>query len=65
MIVAEYPVIKDPTVLTNNRNQDISIQTRIERSLEKSGQTTAYNEEFNKMIARGCMREIPQDELDD
>ena len=65
MIVAEYPIIKDPTVLSNNRKQAISIQTRIERSLERSGQTSAYNEEFGKMIAQGCMREISQDELDD
>ena len=43
MIVAEYPVIKDPTVLTDNRKQAISIQTRIERSSEKLGQTSAYN----------------------
>ena len=37
---------------------------RIEKSLKKSGQTDAYNEEFGKMIARGCMRDIPHDELD-
>ena len=65
MIVAEYPIIKDPNVLTDNRKQAISIQMGIEKSLKKSGQTDAYNEEFRKMIAQRCMREIPHDELDE
>ena len=64
MIVAEYPIIKDPNMLTDNRKQAISIQMGIEKSLKKSGQTDAYNEGFKRMIARGCIREIPHDELD-
>ena len=32
-LITSYPIVKDPSVLTNNYKQAVAIQTRIERSV--------------------------------
>ena len=49
LITATYPIVKDPSVLTDNYKQAVAIQTRIERSVKRSGKLDKYNESYRQM----------------
>ena len=63
-IQLEYPMIKDPSVLTNNMNQVIRMQTSLEKKLERTGETETYNKCFNQFVTNGVMREVSKEELE-
>ena len=54
----EYPLIKDPSVLQDNRQQAISMAAGLEKRLLKSGELEAYNTEIRDFLDRGVIREI-------
>ena len=64
LITTTYPIVKDPSVLTDNYNQAVAIQTRIEKGVIRSGKLDEYNENYHQMLIQGCIREIPEEELD-
>ena len=59
-----YPFIKDPNILSDNREAMIKRAGSMEKSLEKKGLRKAYNDEFQKFIERKVISEISKEELD-
>ena len=59
-----YPFIKDPNVLSDNRLQMIKRAEGLERSLKRRGLTKEYNEEFQKYIDRKVIAEVSKEELE-
>ena len=61
----QYPLIKDPALLTDNRAQAIPIETRAQEKLVKEGLLEAYNDVVRDYIERGVFRLLSQEEMDD
>ena len=59
-----YPFTEDPSILPNNKSQVIKIAEREERKLEKEGRLEEFNQEFDKMIEFGALKEISKEDLD-
>ena len=60
----QYPLIKDPALLTDNRAQAIAIETSVQKKLKKNGQLAAYNDVVKDYIQRGVFKELSQEEMD-
>ena len=63
--VAEYPFIKDPTILTDNYVQVEKRALAVERRLERSNELECYNDQFKDFIARGAISLISEQEMRD
>ena len=61
--VAEYPFIKDPSVLQDNFEQVRKRAETVERRLEKAGEMESYNKQLEDFIARGAISEISEEEM--
>ena len=61
----QYPLIKDPALLSNNRAQAIAMETRVQERLVKEGLLEAYNDVVRDYIKRGVFRLLSQEEMDD
>ena len=59
-----YPFSEDPAILPNNKNQVIRIAERLERQLMKNGRLSNFNSEFDRMLSRGTLVELSQEEID-
>ena len=59
-----FPFIKNPNVLSNNRNPMLKRSQSLEQSLKRRGLSEAYNTEFKKFLERGVIAEVSQPELD-
>ena len=65
VMVCEYPVVKDPSVLTDNRGQVTKMAESLEKKLKRDGSMEEYNDCLQEMLDRGCMRELTDKEMDD
>ena len=61
--IAEYPFIKDPSVLKDNFEQVKKRALAVERRLERAGEMECYNKQFEDFIARGAISEISDEEI--
>ena len=61
----QYPLIKDPALLTDNRAQAVAMETRVQERLVKERLLEAYNDVVRDYIERGVFRLLSQEELDD
>ena len=59
----QYPFVKNPSCLTDNRSTALKIASRMEARLRKEGQLAAYRMEFQKFLQRGAVREVSIEEL--
>ena len=57
-MVVKYPVMKDPSVLSDNYGQ-----ASLEKRLVRDGMMDKYNTSMEEFLTRPCMREIPKGEL--
>jgi hypothetical protein len=62
-VTFHYPLVKDPSVLSDNRGQAIAMAAGLERRLERNGQTPAYNAELKQFLERGVIRELTEEEM--
>jgi hypothetical protein len=62
-MVVKYPIIKDPSVLTDNYGQAVKMTTSLEKRLVRDGMLDKYNTCMEEFLTRPCMREIPKGEL--
>ena len=53
-----YPLIKDPSVLTDNRHQAIMLAKGLEKRLKRNNELDAYNEALRDFLNRGVILEI-------
>ena len=60
----EYPFIEDPRVLPNNIKQVKKIAEREEKKLKHKNLLTAFNKEFDNMIAYGALIELSQADME-
>ena len=58
-----YPFLQNPRVLSNNYRRVLRMMERLERKLDKLGQTKAANGVFQKMISMGALEEVSAHEL--
>ena len=67
-LIVEYPFSTDPAILgnslTNNRRQAIAVQRSVENGLQRRGQQKGYNAQFEKMIERGTLSAVSQQEIE-
>ena len=61
--VVSYPFTADPSILPNNKSQVIKIAQRLEKRLHKTHLLQAFNDEFDKLISYGAIKEISDSEL--
>ena len=55
--------MRDPSVLTDNRGQVISMAAGLERKLRKCGQLEDFNLEMEGFVNRGVFRELTEEEM--
>ena len=60
----EYPFIKNPSCLPNNRKVAVKIADKLWSSLERDNLLLAYHEEIKKYIERGTFVKLSKDEID-
>ena len=59
----KYPFLEDPReALSDNKKQAMAFALRLEKKLEKHQMKEGFNKEFEKFIATGSLREIPEEE---
>ena len=58
-MVVKYPVVKDPSVLSNNFQQAVKMASSLEKRLKRDNMLRQYNQWMQQFIDRLCMREIP------
>ena len=56
-----YPLVKDPTVLVDNRRRVIAMAEKQEERLRKAGQLEAYNKEMEGYVHRGVFKELTEE----
>ena len=61
--VVSYPFTADPSILPNNKSQVIKIAQRLEKRLNKTRLLQAFNDEFEKLISYGAIKEMSDSEL--
>ena len=59
-----FPFVKDPNILSNNKEPMLKRSQKLEQSLKRRGLLQAYNEEFQKFVGRGVLSEVTQEEID-
>ena len=59
-----YPFVKDPSVLTDNRNQAIALAAGLEKRLKRNGELDAYNKALQEFLDRGCLVELTEEEME-
>ena len=57
---ANYPYIRDPTVLTDNFEQARKIQAGIKSQIIRKGQLEKYNEQLEDAERRGLIEKLSQ-----
>lgn len=62
-VYVEYPFIKDPSCLPNNRGVAVKVADRLWTSLKKDGLLEPYHEEMRKYIERGTFVKLSKEEL--
>ena len=63
MFEVEYAFIDEPSKLSNNLGQVISIAQSEEKKLVREGLTEEFNAKFNEMIELGTLSEITGSEI--
>ena len=63
-IEVRYPCTKDLSLLSDNRQQVISMAINLEKRLKRKNQINVYNAEIQGFIDRGVARQISQEEMD-
>ena len=63
-ITFTYPLLQDPYVLGDNRQQATSMAHGLEKRLKSKGELERYNEQMRDMIQRDAIRKISQEELE-
>ena len=58
----EYAFSENPAILSNNKGQVIKIAEREEKKLTKEGLTVEFNNEFDKMISKGALIELSEED---
>ena len=61
----QYPLIKDPVLLSDNWAQAIAMEKRVQEKLLKNGLLEAYNDVIREYIERGVFRLLSKEEMDD
>ena len=56
-MVLKYPIVKDPSVLSNNFQQAVKMASSLEKRLKTK--RDLYKQCIQEFIDRPCMREIP------
>ena len=56
-MVLKYPIVKDPSVLSNNFQQAVKMASSLEKRLKTK--RDLYNQCIQEFIDRPCMRDIP------
>ena len=60
----QYPFIKHPSCLPNNRGVAVKVASRLWTSLQKDGLLPSYHEEMRKYIDRGTFVKLTKEEMD-
>ena len=63
-VFCQYPFIRDPNVLSDNRSEMLNKSIRMEQSMKRRGILEDYNAEFKKFIDRGVISEVTKEEID-
>ena len=63
-INVRYPFKIDPHCLPNNRRCVVKMAEKMEARLLKSGQLSYYNKEFQKVLDRGAVVKLSQEEIE-
>lgn len=58
-----YPLVKDPSVLTDNRSQAIALAGSLEKRLRRNGELEVYNEALKEFLGRGCLAKLTEEEM--
>ena len=61
---ANYPYIRDPTVLEDNFEQAKRIQEGIEKQIIRKGQLEKYNEQIKDAESRGLIQKLSKEDLE-
>ena len=61
-IETDYVFIKDPAVLTDNKDQVIKLAVAQEKRLKRQGRLTQYNDVLRDMLVREAMRPLSKEE---
>ena len=61
-IHVEYPFIKDPICLPNNKATAVKMAEKLESRLKREGMLEAYNEQFRQYIDREVFVKISEEE---
>ena len=59
-----YPLLKDPWLMSDNRNQALAMAVGLEKRLQKrTGEVDAYNEALRDFLDRGTLCEVSEEEM--
>ena len=64
-IWCDYPYIKDPACLPNNRAAAVAVAEKVRQGLKKDNLLHAYNEQVQQILDRGAAVKISKQELDE
>ena len=59
----DYPYVKDPSCLANNRNAAIKVAEKVERDLLRDNLYEAYNDQIRDQLKRGVAVKLSEDEI--
>ena len=62
-IWCDYPFVKDPACLSNNRDSAIKVAEKVWASLEKDNLLQDYNEQVKQVIDRKAAVQLSEEEL--
>ena len=62
-VMFRYPLVKDPTLLTDNRSQARAMALGLEKRLKIRNELDEYNCEMAGFVARGVLRQISGEEM--
>ena len=57
----DYPFIKDPSCLSNNRNTVLKVEEKVEKDLIRDNLHEVYNNQIRDFIKRGVAVKLPED----
>ena len=60
-MAVKFPIVKDPTVLTNNFLQAMKMATALEKRLKRDGMLDDYNKCMKEFLTRPCITEISRE----
>ena len=64
-IYCDYPFIKDPSCLSNNRASAVAVAEKVWRGLKKDNLLSTYNEQVQQILDRGAAVKLSKQEMEE